>query len=329
MAITAGMPILDALKFLRGQVKSKMFLKVIDEAIIEVSGGQFLSKSLENYRHIFGDLFLNIIKIGENSGTLPENLLFLAQELKKKKQFVSKVRSALIYPAVILFFTFGLILLLVLVVFPKILPIFQSMQVELPLPTRILIGAVNFISAYWLFSIIGLIVISIALWFLVKMNKVRFSLQWLVLKIPFFGKLTRDVNMFNFSRSVGVLLKSGVKIVDSLSITANSFTNLVYRRELQAAAEMVKKGEQISKYLKNYSKLFPAMFVNMIEIGENTGNLVDNLFYLSEYYEGEVDETVKNLGVVLEPALLIFIGLIVGFIALSVITPIYQSSQGF
>ena len=92
---------------------------------------------------------------------------------------------------------------------------------------------------------------------------------------------------------------------------------------------MVKKGEQISKYLKNYSKLFPAMFVNMIEIGENTGNLVDNLFYLSEYYEGEVDETVKNLGVILEPVLLIFIGLIVGFIALSVITPIYQSSQGF
>src|SRR3989338_10256345 len=112
MAIKAGMPILDALKFLRGQVKSKMFLKVIDEAIIEVSNGQFLSQSLENYRHIFGDLFLNIIQIGENSGTLPENLLFLAQELKKKKQFVSKVRSALIYPAVILFFTFGLILLL-------------------------------------------------------------------------------------------------------------------------------------------------------------------------------------------------------------------------
>jgi len=157
----------------------------------------------------------------------------------------------------------------------------------------------------------------------------RFSIQWLVLKIPFFGKLTRDVNMFNFSRNVGVLLKSGVKIIDSLSITANSFTNLVYRRELQAAAEMVKKGEQISKYLKNHLKLFPAMFVNMIEIGENTGNLVDNLFYLSEYYEGEVDEAVKNLGVILEPVLLIFIGLIVGFIALSVITPIYQSSQGF
>ncbi|MEK7555523.1 MAG: type II secretion system F family protein [Patescibacteria group bacterium] len=329
MAIKAGMPILDALKFLKGQIKSKILLKILDEAIIEVGNGQFLSQSMENYRYLFGDLFLNIIKIGETSGTLAENLLYLAQELKKKQEFKSKVRSALIYPAVILTATLGLILLLIIFVFPKILPIFQSLNMKLPLTTRILIGTVNFVSQYWLIIIGGFLIISVVVWLLMKMKKVRFFIQWFFLKIPFFGKLNRNINLFNFTRNVGLLLKSGVKIVDTLSITSNSFTNLVYQEELRMMSETVKKGEQISRYLKAHQNLFPFMMANMIEIGENTGNLIDNLFYLSEYYEAEVDETVKNLGVIIEPILLIFIGVMVGFIALSVITPIYQSSQGF
>ena len=200
---------------------------------------------------------------------------------------------------------------------------------ELPLSTKILIGIVNFVSAYWIIILVGLLIFFIASWFLMKTNRVRFSIQWLFLKIPFFGKLIRNINLFNFTRSVGLLLKSGVKIVDTLLITSNSFTNLVYKKELQAMSETIRKGEQISHYLKTHQRLFPSMLANMIEIGENTGNLTDNLFYLSEYYEAEVDETVKNLGVILEPMLLILIGLMVGFIALSVITPIYQSSQGF
>lgn len=329
MAIKAGMPILDALKFLKGQIKSKILLKILDEAIIEVGNGQFLSQSMENYRHLFGDLFLNIIKIGETSGTLAENLLYLAQELKKKQEFKSKVRSALIYPAVILTATLGLILLLIIFVFPKILPIFQSLNMKLPLTTRILIGTVNFVFQYWLIIIGGFLIVSAVVWLLMKVKKARFFIQWFFLKIPFFGKLNRNINLFNFTRNVGLLLKSGVKIVDTLSITSNSFTNLVYQEELRTMSETVKKGEQISRYLKTHQKLFPFMMANMIEIGENTGNLVDNLFYLAEYYEAEVDETVKNLGVIIEPILLIFIGVMVGFIALSVITPIYQSSQGF
>ncbi|MEE8131764.1 MAG: type II secretion system F family protein, partial [Candidatus Paceibacterota bacterium] len=313
MAIKSGMPILDALRFLKGQTQSKILLKILDEAIIEVGNGQFLSQSLENYRYLFGDLFLNMIKIGETSGTLSENLLYLAQELKKKHEFKGKVKSALIYPVVILVATLGLILLLILFVFPKILPIFQALQMELPLTTRMLISTVNFVSAYWIIIIVGLLITVVAVWFLMKTKKARFFIQWLFLKIPFFGKLNRNINLFNFTRSVGLLLKSGVKIVDALTITSNSFTNLVYKKELQAMSETIKKGEQISQYLKTHPKLFPSMLANMIEIGENTGNLVDNLFYLSEYYEAEVDETVKNLGVVIEPILLIFIGLMVGF----------------
>lgn len=329
MAIKSGMPILDALKFLKGQTKSKILLKILDEAIVEVGNGQFLSQSLENYREFFGDLFINIIKIGETSGTLPENLLYLAQEFKKKQEFKSKVRSALIYPAVVLVATLGLILLLILFVFPKILPIFQSLQMKLPLTTRILIGAVDFVSHSWLLILVGFLIFSAFVWLLMKTKKARFFIQRLFLKIPFFGKLSRNINLFNFTRSVGLLLKSGVKIVDALLITSNSFTNLVYKKELQTMSETIRRGEQISQYLKTHQKKFPPMLANMVEIGENTGNLVDNLFYLAEYYESEVDETVKNLGVILEPALLILIGLMVGFIALSVITPIYQSSQGF
>jgi type IV pilus assembly protein PilC len=146
--------------------------------------------------------------------------------------------------------------------------------------------------------------------------------------MPVLKRMIIQVNMTNFSRTLGLLLRSGVNISEAISITADTTTNLVYHHELKASAAVLQKGQFLSSYLEKNKKLFPPIASNMIKVGENTGNLVDNLDYLSEYYEGEVDDFVKNLSSIIEPALMIVMGLIVGFIALSIITPIYSLTQG-
>lgn len=325
--VKAGMPILNSLMMIQKQTKSKSLFKILQQIIIDVDNGQFLSASLEQFHYVFGDLFINIIRVGEASGTLVENLNFLAEELEKKQDLRRKIKGALIYPIIVLTATIGIVSLLVFFVFPKILPRFQDMNFELPLTTRILIGVNNFILANWYFIILGVFVFIIATWFSLKIKTVRYYFHFFLLEVPLIGSMIQNVNMANFTRSFGVLLKSGVKIVESLSITSGALSNLVYKKELEKAADEITKGEQISKYFFKKEKLFPIMLAQMIEVGENTGNLSETLFYLAEFYEEEVDAITKNLASVLEPVLLLVMGVIVGFVALSIIMPIYSLTQ--
>lgn len=325
--VKAGMPILNSLMMIQKQTKSKSLFKILQQIIIDVDNGQFLSASLEQFHYVFGDLFINIIRVGEASGTLIENLNFLAEELEKKQDLRRKIKGALIYPIIVLTATIGIVSLLVFFVFPKILPRFQDMSFELPLTTRILIGINNFILANWLFIVLGLFVFFIATWFLLKIKIIKYYYHFFLLEVPLVGSMIQNVNMANFTRSFGVLLKSGVKIVESLGITSGALSNLVYKKELERAADEITKGEQISKYFFKKEKLFPIMLAQMIEVGENTGNLSETLFYLAEFYEKEVDSLTKNLASVLEPVLLLVMGVIVGFVALSIITPIYSLTQ--
>ena len=325
--VKSGMPILNSLTMIQKQTKSKSLFKILQQLIIDVDNGQFLSASLDQFNSVFGDLFINIIRVGEASGTLVENLNFLAGELEKKQELKRKVKGALIYPIIVLTATIGIVGLLVFFVFPKILPRFQDMKFQLPLTTRILINVNNFILANWHFIILAVFVFAIATWLLLKIKIMKYYYHFFLLKVPLVGTMIQNVNMANFTRSFGVLLKSGVKIVESLSITSGALSNLVYRKELTKAADEITKGEQISKYFFKKEKFFPIMLAQMIEVGENTGNLSETLFYLAEFYEAEVDAITKNLASVLEPILLLIMGVIVGFVALSIIMPIYSLTQ--
>ncbi|MEK7568305.1 MAG: type II secretion system F family protein [Patescibacteria group bacterium] len=325
--IKAGMPILNSLTMIQKQTKSKSLFKILQQIIIDVDNGQFLSASLEQFQSVFGDLFINIIRVGEASGTLVENLNFLAGELEKKQELKRKIKGALIYPIIVLTATIGIVSLLVFFVFPKILPRFQDMNFELPLATRILIGINSFILANWPFILLGFFVFLITMWLSLKVRIVRYYYHFFLLEVPFIGSMIQKVNMANFTRSFGVLLKSGVKIVESLGITSGALSNLVYKNELEKAADEIRKGEQISRYFFKKEKLFPIMLAQMIEVGENTGNLSETLFYLAEFYEEEVDALTKNLASVLEPLLLLVMGVIVGFVALSIVMPIYSLTQ--
>ncbi len=322
------MPILDSLTMLKKQqTKSKPFSKILDQMITDIDSGQFLSTSLDRFRQIFGNLFINVIRVGEASGTLPENLNYIVEELQKGQSLNRKIKGAMVYPIIILIAVFVIVGILIFVVFPKILPLFKSLKVKLPLATRVLLFGYTFISENWLLIIFGIFVIFIGFWLMLKNKKIKFYLDYFLLKLPFIGSITTNINMANFTRTLSLLLKSGVKIVDSLETTANTLSNSVYQEELKKVATEISGGGQISQYLLKRPRLFPIMLSQMIEVGENTGNLSQTLLYLNNFYETEVDEITKNLSTTLEPILLIIMGVIVGFVAIAIITPIYSITQ--
>lgn len=327
LSLKSGVSLVRSLQFLKDQARTRSFKIIIDTMITDTNRGMFLSASLTKYRNVFGDLFINIIKVGETSGNLPGNLLYLGDELKKRYDLRKKVRGASVYPIVIMIATIGIAVSMILFVFPKLLPLFNNLKVELPLTTRILIGVSKLISNHG-FTLLGAIVIFfIGFGLLLRLRGVKFIFHTVLLKVPLIKGVTINFNMANFARTLAILLKSGVNIIDALTITGNTMTNLVYERHLKDAGAEIQKGMFLSRYLAIYKKAFPLLAVNMIEVGENTGNLVENLSYLAEYYENEVDDFVKNLSSILEPILLIFMGVIVGFIALSFITPLYQLTR--
>lgn len=327
VGIKAGLSMQDSLHLLLSQTKSQSMKKILNDLLRDTANGMYLSASLEQYTQIFGQLFINIVRVGEQSGTLTENLVYLAEELKKKHELVSRVRGALIYPGVILFATIGIVVTLMVAVFPKILPVFSSLNIKLPLSTKILIATTNFMTTHTFGLIIGILAFFIGIYFLSRQEWFKNFFDHALMRIPVFGTMAMKVNLVNISRVLGLLLKSGVQIIEAVNITASALDNRYYRFELRTAGETLRRGDFFSVHLAKNTQLFPPIFTNMIQVGENTGNLSENLAYLATYYEEDVDNFLRNLNSIIEPVLLLFMGLLVGFMALSVITPIYQISQ--
>ncbi len=327
VAIKSGMTLSEGLRLVLTQTKSKSFKKILTTIVNDTNNGMFLSASMSKYQEVFGELFVNIVRVGETSGTLVENLNYLAVELKKKKELHSKVRGAMIYPMVILCATIGIVATLMIGVFPKILPVFQNLNIKLPITTKILIATSTFMSSYTLYIILGTFLFIFAIWYISHYDFFKHAWHHTILRLPIVGKIAVKVNSATLTRTLGLLLNSGVQIIEAVNITASTLDNYVYKHELAKAGETLRRGDMLTSYLKKNPKLFPPIMTNMIEVGENTGNLTENLAYLSEFYGGDVDEVLKNLSSIIEPILLLVMGLMVGFMALSVVTPIYQISQ--
>ena len=325
--IRSGMQILQSLEILKKQTKSKTFIKIIDQLISDIKNGHFLSAGLERYRDVFGDFFINLIRVGEASGTLSENLKYLAEELRKKDELQKKVRGAMAYPMVIFMATVGITSIMIFVIFPKILPVLKSLNVQLSWITRAFIAVSQFLIGYGYFVGGGVVGLIIGCWFILKIPQVRFAWHKIILVIPLVGNMARSVNIISFSRTIGLLLKAGIKIVEALEITGSTLGNLVYRKEIIRVAEGVRKGDPMSKYFNENPHLFPAIFSQMVSVGENTGKLDESILFLADYYESELDESTKSLSNVLEPLLLLVMGVIVAFVALAIITPIYKITQ--
>ncbi len=325
--IRTGMPLLGALRLIQKQKKSSSFMYVLSRVIKNVENGQFLSVSLVPFKNIFGDLFINVIKIGETSGSLVDNLEHLAAELQKRKLLRQKIRAALIYPAIISVAMLIVISILMFFVMPKIMPIFSSMKIQLPITTVIVITATNFLLNNWLMIIVVLIAVIILMTLLLRIPPVKYLFHYFILYTPIAGAISRKAALSDLSRTLGLLLKSGVRIVEAVKTTSDSATNLVYKKVLEGAVDVVAKGGTLNSHFSKYGGLFPSEFSQMIEVGENTGTLESNLFYLADFYGDEVDELTKNLSSTIEPILLLIMGVAVGFVAIAIITPIYQLTR--
>ncbi|MBI2065408.1 MAG: type II secretion system F family protein [Candidatus Yanofskybacteria bacterium] len=325
--IRSGMQILQSLEILKAQSKSITFRKILDQVIFDLKNGHYLADGLARYQNIFGDFFINLVRVGEASGTLSENLKYLAEELKKRDELQKKIRGAMAYPVVIFVATIGITSIMIFVIFPKILPVLTSLNVELPLVTRTFIAISQFLTKYGYLVGLALVGLAVGFWAILKIPRVRFMWHQTILATPLVKDMSRSVNIISFSRTIGLLLRAGIKIVEALEITANTLSNLVYRMEVMKVAEGVRKGDPMSKYFVASSNLFPPIFSQMVVVGENTGKLDESILFLADFYEAELDETTKSIATFIEPIMLLIMGGIVAFVALAIITPIYAITQ--
>lgn len=325
LMLRSGLTITEALSIAHDSSQGALG-KAIGGVMKSVESGRSLSASFGDYPRAFSPLLVHATYAGEASGTLPENFEAVAEELEKEKELVSKIQGAMVYPIVVLAGTFVLGLWMAFFILPKIVPLFEGLRVNLPPTTRALIKISHFIEERGLYLLPGIIGFgSISFWLLGQRFTEPFT-HWFWLHLPIVKKITRASNLARFSRTLGTLLKSGINIDEAVIIAKNSMGNYYYRKSLGEVGVHVRKGSKLSLNLEEFPRLFPVIVTRMIKVGEESGKFEETLFYLAGYYEVEVDTATKGLSTAIEPILLIFIGLLVGGLALAIITPIYEIS---
>ncbi|KPJ57116.1 hypothetical protein AMJ49_02335 [Parcubacteria bacterium DG_74_2] len=324
LMIKGGIPIAEALETLKKEVKSKTFKKALDDILKRILEGGALSEAMSSYPKIFDKFFENVVKLGEKSGTLQENLRYLALHLRKDYEMKKNIRGAMIYPAIIIIVGLIIAFTVTFFILPKITDLLKILGVELPLATKILINSSSFFKENSILIISGLIFVILIFKFILKLKFIKFYFDKTSLSLPIFGQIFRNLSLARFSRFSYTLFKSGMPVLEALKISSDSLPNEVYKRNLTSVRLEVERGGKISQGLKNFPKVFSLTFCQMISIGEKTGALEESFLYLARFYERESTSVLKNLSAILEPILLILVGVFVGFIALAIITPIYR-----
>ena len=332
--IRSGISINEALDVIIQQSASPKFKKIVKSVAEKVQTGQSLSNSFARFPRVFDSFFVSIIRVGEDSGALEDNLEYLSGELEDQLDLRRKIKAASFYPAIVLTATIGLGLILAYFVLPKIRDLFSTLQFDLPLSTRILLKVAEIFDHYGLYIIFGLVGAIVAWRILIQLKPIKPRWHALLLKMPVLGPIFIDYNLTVIARTMGILLKSGLTIDQALRVAADTTQNLVYRRHLLAGLEQIQRGTQFSVVLSGIKQskrrpIFPLLSIKMIGVGERTGKLDESFNYLAGYFEKEIDNAAESLTSVLEPVLLLFVGLIVGFVAVSVISPIYQITGQF
>lgn len=322
--VSSGLTVSRAVHNLSLQTKNPRFRKILESVYDDVQAGKSLSEGLARYPSVFSELFVNMVSVGEVSGNLEEVLDILALQLEKENDLLSKVRGALIYPAVIVFAMIGIGILMLVYILPKITGVFQDMDVELPKTTLFIIGISDFIRAHWLLSILSAaaLVVGIKSAASTPPGKRFFSKAFLYL--PIVGGIIIKVNCARFARIYSSLLKSGISVVNALEIVSRTLSNAYYKEAFAEAISEVQKGVELSKIISRYPKLFPILVPQIIEVGEETGRTEVVLQRLAEFYEEEVSQITKNMSSIIEPILMLLIGSAVGFFAIAMLQPMYS-----
>lgn len=330
--IHASLSIVEALEILGKEVGNKRFRRILVAVKDGVEKGQSLSSVLSKYPKIFPSMYVKMIESGELSGKLDETLGHIVTQMKKTHALASTIRGAMIYPAVIVTAMGGIAVMMATVVLPKLVGIFKEFNTVLPLPTRILIAVTDFVSTPLYLALVIIVFLAAVTGFLTLLKRssaFRRCIHAVNLRLPIMGPVVKQINLARFSLTLSSLLKSTIPIVDAVDITADTCTNVLYQEALHETAKKIKTGEPLSALLRQTPKIFPPMVTEMVMVGERSGQVDSLLTELSEFYSAEVDKTMKNFATIIEPVIIILLGIGVGGLAVSVIMPMYTLVQNF
>ncbi len=321
--MNAGLSVTKALSIIENE-SSGYFKKVVIGLNDSISKGNTLSESMKNYPKVFSSLFISMVKAGEESGNMPLALENVSSQMEKTYLLNKKIKGAAIYPAVIICLMIGIAVLMMVYVVPTLTSTFKGMGVKLPFATRVIIASSDFFLSYYLYLILGLVATVLIIMYVLKTPKGKRFLDFVFLHTPVISLMVKQVNSARTARTLSSLVGSGVDIMVALGVTKDVIQNSYYKEVLRKAEDTIQKGDAISKVFSDNKKLYPIFVSEMVSVGEETGKIGEMLMNVANYYEDEIDQKTKDMSAIIEPVLMIFIGLGVGLFAVSIISPIYS-----
>lgn len=321
--IESGLVLSEAIDILAEQQSNKKFRQVLEEISRDLKSGMELASTLKKHPEVYPPIYISLVKSGEESGKLDIVLMQLATTLEKDRDFRAKVRGAMIYPVMVVGMMGIVIIVMMIFVIPKLTSLYTQSNIDLPLPTKILIATSNiFVNFWWLMLILGVVgVIAFRRWVATPQGKYTFDS--LLLKTPIIGKIIQGTALTNFTRTFGLLVTAGIPLLEALTIVTEVIGNEVYRKSLQNTFKGVERGLTFSAQLQ-IDGVFPTIVPQMFRVGEETGKVDKVAFKMADYFESEADQLLKNITVIIEPVILIILGIGVTFLVLSILLPIYK-----
>jgi len=326
--VAAGLPLVESLGVLSEQTDNAYLKGIVENISKDVQGGLRFSSSLAKYPKIFDDFFINMVRAGETAGNLDEVLQYLANEQEKNFDLMSKIKGAMVYPMFVIATVIGVMVLMMVFVIPQLTGILIQSSVELPLPTKILISVSDFSKNFYWLIIIVLVVLGIILRVLSKTKQGKLFWGRVILKLPVFGQLFQKFYLVRFARSLSTLLVGGIPLTSALRIVSDVVGNIVYKNIILTSISDVEGGHSISDAFLGHSSV-PAMLPRLMIIGEQTGKLDEILEKIANFYSREVEGLLSKLVTLLEPIIIIFLGIVVAGMAASILLPMYQLSSAF
>ncbi len=325
--LSAGLSLSRALSVASKQTKNPKFKRVIAKLEQEVKRGESLFSALSKHKSVFSDIFVSMTRSGELSGNLPEALKSVARQLDRIYSLKKKIKGAMIYPSIIVFAVIAIAIFMMTTVVPSLSKTFKEMNAELPRSTQMLIWLSDFLSQHYILAaLISLSFVTFLVLFLRTERGAWFKSK-LFLSIPIIKNLTREINAAYAARTLSSLLKAGVDIVEATEIASDVVQNRYFKQSLKETAQYLQKGRSFTEALRDYENLYPIMFIELMAVGEETGSSSGMMQKVADYYEEEVNEKTKNMSTIIEPFLMLFIGVAVGFFAVAMMTPMYSITE--
>ncbi len=327
--VGAGLSLHDSLITLSEEIENPFFRRVITAIAQSVDRGETLAASMGRFPKVFSDIFINMIRVGEKSGKLEEVLRELHLELSKDHTLRSKIRGALLYPSVIIVVMIAIFIFMMTVVLPRLVSVFDSINVELPLATRVVIGISKFVTAHGILVALATIAVIAGGVFFGRRPRGKSLIHLVMLRTPIIGGVVRKINGARFTRTLSSLLKTDIPFSQALAITGKVLGNVHYQNAVARFAEAVKQGTTLESLLRSEPRLFPPLIRQMVSVGEKTGTLDTILATVANFYEEEVTNTMEHLPALIEPLLIVVLGVGVGGLAVAIIMPMYSLAQNF